>query len=374
LQELLAPRFVEFYSHDWTEIGTKSSMQETVEQVAGVGDINAQGECVAEKMSWASHRETTRIEDEAYCLMCFFGINMPLLYGEGEKALFRLQSEIWAQTGDESIFAWEHPAMRGIPLTSRYVPPLFRSPGGMETRQEPDLQSITINRSRVRLPGLPIRNVPNTDDLSLLALKSAWFRSELVRLNGITQSRSREDGDRQGLVDAITLDNRGIDMDFSPRRMTIGSSSNLASIQNQRASEDFLLPLYCEPILDLRCYAHRIVKNEYGGWHRAPQLEMLSPGDEERARQKLTRRELRAHFPHNLTMPGSHEKMNGDLFFPGVIFIAPSFKMYSLCWESIPSISSAEGNQSQVNVLYPKVIKRGPDRGAMYAAMRFIDG
>jgi hypothetical protein len=244
----------------------------------------------------------------------------------------------------------------------------------METRQEPDLQSITINRSRVRLPGLPIRNVPNTDDLSLLALKSAWFRSELVRLNGITQSRSREDGDRQGLVDAITLDNRGIDMDFSPRRMAIGSSSNLASIQNQRASEDFLLPLYCEPILDLRCYAHRIVKNEYGGWHRAPQLEMLSPGDEERARQKLTRRELRAHFPHNLTMPGSHEKMNGDLFFPGVIFIAPSFKMYSLCWESIPSISSAEGNQSQVNVLYPKVIKRGPDRGAMYAAMRFIDG
>jgi hypothetical protein len=105
-------------------------MQETVEQVAGVGDINAQGECVAEKMSWASHRETTRIEDEAYCLMGIFGINMPLLYGEGEKALFRLQSEIWAQTGDESIFAWEHPAMRSIPLTSRYVPPLFDLLGG----------------------------------------------------------------------------------------------------------------------------------------------------------------------------------------------------------------------------------------------------
>ena len=37
-------------------------------------------------MSWASRRVTTRDEDIAYCLLGIFSVNMPLLYGEGEKA------------------------------------------------------------------------------------------------------------------------------------------------------------------------------------------------------------------------------------------------------------------------------------------------
>jgi hypothetical protein len=41
-------------------------------------------------MSWASEREPMRIEDTAYCLLGIFGVNMPLLYGEGERAFNRL--------------------------------------------------------------------------------------------------------------------------------------------------------------------------------------------------------------------------------------------------------------------------------------------
>ena len=37
---------------------------------------------VAERMSWAARRTTTRPEDEAYCLLGLFDINLPLLYGE----------------------------------------------------------------------------------------------------------------------------------------------------------------------------------------------------------------------------------------------------------------------------------------------------
>lgn len=37
---------------------------------------------VAEKMAWASRRETTREEDIAYFLIGLFGVNMPILYGE----------------------------------------------------------------------------------------------------------------------------------------------------------------------------------------------------------------------------------------------------------------------------------------------------
>lgn len=52
-------------------------------------------------------RETSRPEDEAYCLMGLFNINMPMLYGEGgEKAFVRLQEHIIQDSDDESIFAW----------------------------------------------------------------------------------------------------------------------------------------------------------------------------------------------------------------------------------------------------------------------------
>jgi len=62
---------------------------------------------VAKKMSWAAKRETTRIEDMAYCLLGIFDINMPMLYGEGKKAFRRLQDEIIKQSSDLSIFAWD---------------------------------------------------------------------------------------------------------------------------------------------------------------------------------------------------------------------------------------------------------------------------
>ena len=64
---------------------------------------------VAQRMNWASSRHTTRQEDEAYCLLGLFGINMPLLYGEGRKAFRRLQEEIIRTSVDQSIFAWELP-------------------------------------------------------------------------------------------------------------------------------------------------------------------------------------------------------------------------------------------------------------------------
>jgi hypothetical protein len=49
---------------------------------------------VAERMAWATNRVTTRIEDKAYCLFGIFDVNMPLLYGEGDKAFRRLKKEI----------------------------------------------------------------------------------------------------------------------------------------------------------------------------------------------------------------------------------------------------------------------------------------
>ena len=45
-----------------------------------------------------------RLEDNFYCLLGLFGVNMPLLYGKGNKAFKRLQYEIIRYVSDESIF------------------------------------------------------------------------------------------------------------------------------------------------------------------------------------------------------------------------------------------------------------------------------
>lgn len=58
-------------------------------------------------MSWACDRETTRVEDRAYSLLGLLNVNMPMLYGEGEKAFYRLQCEILNQSEDQSIFTWD---------------------------------------------------------------------------------------------------------------------------------------------------------------------------------------------------------------------------------------------------------------------------
>jgi hypothetical protein len=46
-------------------------------------------------MAWATKRQTTKEEDEAYCLLGICEVSMPLVYGEGrQKALTRLLREV----------------------------------------------------------------------------------------------------------------------------------------------------------------------------------------------------------------------------------------------------------------------------------------
>ncbi|KAF4436906.1 beta transducin [Fusarium acutatum] len=111
LQELIAPQIVELCSKEWTVIGTKKSLASSIESVTGIPITVLRGSHpstynVAERMSWASARTTTREEDLAYCLLGIFDVNMPLLYGEGAKSFIRLQEQILRQDEDYSMFAW----------------------------------------------------------------------------------------------------------------------------------------------------------------------------------------------------------------------------------------------------------------------------
>lgn len=127
LQELIAPSLVRFYSKEWGLLGIKGSYSRSpqhalaqpevvdresffsmLEKVTGIDKYLLDGSSeldefgVSARMKWASHRETTRVEDRAYCLMGLFDVNMPLIYGEGNKAFVRLQEAILLGTFQRS--------------------------------------------------------------------------------------------------------------------------------------------------------------------------------------------------------------------------------------------------------------------------------
>ncbi|KAI1385954.1 HET-domain-containing protein [Hypoxylon trugodes] len=115
LQELVASKRVEFYDSAWEIRGSTPELNAFVSRLTGIDeevlhDSEARFKIpVARRMAWASKRKTTRIEDEAYCLLGIFDVNMPLIYGEGDKAFMRLQEEIAKATTDLSLLAWEDP-------------------------------------------------------------------------------------------------------------------------------------------------------------------------------------------------------------------------------------------------------------------------
>jgi hypothetical protein len=112
LQELIAPSDVLFYSEEWKLIGAKSNLIECLRDITKIDEQVLRGAhpsicSIASRMSWAAGRSTTRIEDTAYSLLGIFDINMPMLYGEGERSFIRLQEELLRTSDDQSLFAWE---------------------------------------------------------------------------------------------------------------------------------------------------------------------------------------------------------------------------------------------------------------------------
>lgn len=114
LQELVAPSRVLFYDCKGKKFGAKTTMAQRISHITGIApnyllkdaETPLSAASVACRMSWASKRTTTRQEDLAYCLLGIFGINLPLIYGEGDNAFTRLQETIIESTDDQSIFAW----------------------------------------------------------------------------------------------------------------------------------------------------------------------------------------------------------------------------------------------------------------------------
>lgn len=136
LQELLLSRKIRFYGRDWSPIcpvmvegrreerGGRDNRDEQrvndkdnesvtaiLTKVTGIPEADIRNfvpGCtrVSEKMRWASQRTTSRIEDMAYSLLGLFDMTMPIAYGDGARAFYKLMSAIAEQCTEPDFFAW----------------------------------------------------------------------------------------------------------------------------------------------------------------------------------------------------------------------------------------------------------------------------
>ena len=120
LQELLAPRVVLFYTHDWSLYRGCPSLNHKKDCVVLCELEDATGITPQDltnfdpgmdnprlRLQWASGRRTTEPEDIAYSLFGIFNVYLPIIPGESaENALGRLLGEIISQSEDLSVLSW----------------------------------------------------------------------------------------------------------------------------------------------------------------------------------------------------------------------------------------------------------------------------
>ncbi|KAH7909625.1 hypothetical protein BJ138DRAFT_1154769 [Hygrophoropsis aurantiaca] len=133
LQELLAPVKLKFYGKGWVPLsraendkgnGRDNRIMDAISTftripISDLISFQPRTDRVREKMSWASTRRTTKVEDVAYSLIGIFDVSLMVAYGEGRRAFFRLLETIVQQSNGLDIFQWKgEPSPHNIALPS----------------------------------------------------------------------------------------------------------------------------------------------------------------------------------------------------------------------------------------------------------------
>jgi hypothetical protein len=231
LQELLAPAVVEFYDRDWTFIGTKCSLVSSLEKATTIETkhlINRESivnATIGTRFSWASMRKTTRPEDMSYCLLGLFSVNMPLLYGEGTRAFYRLQLEIIKWSSDHTIFAWNPRPGDTYEIMGIFAP----SP-----RQFKDT-------ARIKCANMP-RAVPVESMYSTYNITNRGLRISLPRLDtpdkayiGLLNCRY----DRQSYIGIRLKQNPQEDVSYGNVRLVRAKNSKLETLTRSEVSHNY---------------------------------------------------------------------------------------------------------------------------------------
>jgi hypothetical protein len=100
LQELIAPRRVDFFSLEGQRLGSKLTLETKIHDITGIAKNALRGDALSnfsikERRSWAERRNTMIEEDGAYCLIGIFDVSMVPNYGERKNRAFqRLEEEV----------------------------------------------------------------------------------------------------------------------------------------------------------------------------------------------------------------------------------------------------------------------------------------
>jgi len=99
LQELLAPRSIEFFSCERMRIGDRSSLKQQIQQITGIPASALQEArlsqfSIDERFLWMERRQTKLAEDKVYALLGILDVEMPLYYGEGAGNAFKRVREV----------------------------------------------------------------------------------------------------------------------------------------------------------------------------------------------------------------------------------------------------------------------------------------
>ena len=118
LQEMLAPKVVEFYSRTGRLLGDKVTLLQALHvrtriPVLALQSGSMEKFSIDDRISWIRERQTKREEDIAYSLLGLCGVYMPLIYGEGfARALTRLRDEA-ERSLHNKVRPWTVPFQRG---------------------------------------------------------------------------------------------------------------------------------------------------------------------------------------------------------------------------------------------------------------------
>ena len=118
-QEYVAARVVQFYTEDWKPylclsiFNHKESTMILAEMERATNLVTQELAALCpgldrarEKLFLASKRRSTREEDIAYSLLGIFNASIPVIYGEGNRAVGRLLEYVLAGSSDVTILAW----------------------------------------------------------------------------------------------------------------------------------------------------------------------------------------------------------------------------------------------------------------------------
>ena len=201
-QEYLAATRVQFYTKDWKPyLGLTLSNHKVsptiiseMEQASRVSAEQAAAlqpglDRVRQKLSLASRRQTTHVEDIAYSLLGIFNVAMPIIYGEGTRAVGRLLEHVLTGSGDTTILAWTGAANdynsclpKDLTVYDEVVPPHI--PALMETGE----LDRTVRGLRSSLPDLSLATMLYE---RLAHLPPPTLASSRLRLSGIVSRVTR---------------------------------------------------------------------------------------------------------------------------------------------------------------------------------------